>query len=445
MSKKFLMLMLCCSLTFVFISCSEEEEGLVDPESAAAKIEEANEALEDVLYELINADSVSHPEEIDFSAPNQLYKEALELDADNLDANFGAGLTEMLTIFVDPQVIQTFDQWEAFIDTATFFEPAGGGLAKNLQNPGELFSISPLLLGVTSAGVFKMALTDPPLISSIQDLIESEVFPRVNYAIGKLEIVAANAEYTFIVTPIMQGDETEDPVEIDLTEIYAALAELYAIKAAGSIFISYDFDFVSYDSAGLHEAIQQNSSFLGLRTNGAVNMANAKASFLTAVDKIELAINFLKSETDLQDDDLIKIGSDDINEADLDSILAHLPDVRDAMNTSVDITEDFNGDGVDQTVAFAMGAIFDDPILNIKQKLPPYTSYVQRDSSYNGWEYEYFYAGIITWDAETFSEWIFPDATFNGLFPEITDDAAFKATFGINEADWERVVDLGFD
>lgn len=412
-----------------------------DPDCAIQKVEEANQALADVLYDLINRDDIDEPDDIDFSQPNQLYREALVCDANNIDANFGAGLTELLMLMVDPEVNATYDLWESFLDTASIFEPRSGGVSLNINSPGNLFMISPLLLGTYSVGMFKMALNDPPMISSIQDIVENEVFPRVNYAIEKLNVVVTDQNYTFIITPRMQGDYTEDPIEIDLTEVYVSLTQLHLIQSIGNLFISYNFDFVSYDSTGLEEALDQSSSFLGLRSGGIGHMASVKTSFLSAIDELELAINFLKYESDNQDDDLIIIGPNDIDEADLDSILAHLPDARDVLNSTYDVTEDFNDDGIDETVTFALGALFDNPIANFKQVLPQYTSHVERDSS---WWYDYFYTGVITWEAQSFSEWIFPNPTFNGFLPDMTDES-FKNTFGINAEDWDRVIRIEFD
>lgn len=441
MWKSTLIVMLCiCSP--ILLSCGADGDSIVDgvdDEGAQQKVEEANEALANILYDLINLGDIDDPQDIDFSLPNSLYREALELDGDNLDANFGAGLTELLMITVDPEVNAAYDTWKAFLDTASFFEPPGGLFRMNFQSPEEMFYLSPMFLGVYSAGIFNLALSDPPMISSIQDIVESEVIPRVDYAITKLYIVSDDPHYTFIITPHMQGDNTEDPIEIDLTEIYVALTQLHLLKAIGNMFTSYNFDFVSYDSIGLEEAIDQNSSFLGLRADGALNMANAKGSFLAAVNRLEDAIIFLESEEDSQDDDLIRIGPDGIDGADLDSVQAYLQDARDAMNSTVEITEDFDGDGEDETVTFALGAIFDNPVQNFKGLLPPYSSYVQRDSSY----WDYFYTGVITWEASSYSEWIFPDPTFNGFLPGMTD-AQFKSTFGIYPSDWERVVRIEF-
>jgi len=48
-------------------------------------------------------------------------------------------------------------------------------------------------------------------------------------------------------------------------------------------------------------------------------------------------------------------------------------------------------------------------------------------------EYELCYA----WDAETFYEWVFPNPTINGLFPELTSDS-LKDMLGVDESGWQQ-------
>jgi hypothetical protein len=130
-----------------------------------------------------------------------------------------------------------------------------------------------------------------------------------------------------------------------------------------------------------------------------------------------------------------------VADEDLDSILTYLPRVRNTLNTSEDVTADFNGDGMDQTVAFSAKAFFDNPISNLKRDLlPGYTTRVEKDSSGWWWDKEYFWVAVIIWDANSFEQWNFPDPTFNGILPEITTDAEFKQTFGIDADDWQKEV-----
>jgi hypothetical protein len=463
MSKvKWFTLLMLLSGSLLFVGCGENGTEENSIEEAAQKVDQANELLEDVLYELIQSELEGlDPTEVDFTPINALYKEALNLDPSNLEAHFGAGLTEILTISMDSEFALVYDEWAAFLDTASFFGMEGGGppLSVRPSFPArkENLSLPADYLAVTTLGLVHWSLEDPPQVSDIQNVIEQALLPKINYALERLYRVDDDQNFQFIITPRMQGDEDEDPIELDLTEIYALEMSLNLLKSFCSAFISYDYDFASYDSTGLHAAIQQSSSFLSLRSGGADDMATAKSSFLSAVDNLEDGIEFLKGETDNQDDDLIKIDPDFFTEQDLDSILAYLPEVRGALTGIQEVTGDFDRDGDMETIEVGLGNIFDDPIENYKAMFPPYTGSVERDSVghyewwWNGQEWEYIYvldytyfAPVITWEADYFEEWIFPDPTFNGALPGMTD-AEFKATFGLYEEDWSKRMKLGWE
>jgi hypothetical protein len=438
-----------------------------DQKTAEEEIKLANAALEDKLDALISTEleGVKRPEDIDFTVPNSLYKQALQLDPNNLDANFGAGLTEVLMVTLDASVNVVFDEWDAYLDTASLFEPKSAIYSdkkfatKKIVNRGfptgekDFMVPSDFLVG-SIFSVFYTGLTNPPQIHEIQDLIDNKLLPKVDYALVHLKKVAASTNYSFIITPKMQGDLEEDSLELDLTEILLVITGLDLLKSFCNIATSYNFNFPSYDSAGLAQVIPQNSDFLSLRLNGASKLASAKSAFLEACDYLENAINFLRSETDNQNDDIIKIDADGVADEDLDSILAYLPRIRNTFNTSENVTADFDGDGIDETVAFAAGAFFDNPINNLKRDLlPGYTTRVEKDSSgwwWYDWDndewifyvYDYFWVPVIIWNANSFDQWVFPEPTFKGILPEITTDLKFKQTFGIDAVDWKKELRL---
>jgi len=51
---------------------------------------------------------------------------------------------------------------------------------------------------------------------------------------------------------------------------------------------------------------------------------------------------------------------------------------------------------------------------------------------------------VFTWTANSFNTWIFPNPTFNGILPGMTD-SEFKRIFGITENDWQKTFRLEFD
>lgn len=444
------------SLIIFWSGCGKKTtDSKPDKGTAEEKVKLANTALENELYVLISTEleEVERPKDVDFNLPNSLYKAALELDPNNLDAHFGAGLTEILIVTLDNSVNAVFDEWDTFLDTASLFE------AKSAINSEEKFAKKIVSRGFPTGekdfvvpsnfflrsifSVFYTGLTNPPQIHEIQDLIDNKLLPKVDYALVHLEKVASDTHYSFIITPEMQGDLEEDSLELDMTEIFLIITGLDLLRSFCSIAIAYNFDFPSYDSTGLAQVMPQNSDFLSLRSTGESKLDTAKSAFLDACDNLEDAINFLRSETDNQNDDIIKIDPDGVADEDLDSILTYLPRIRNTLNTSEDVTADFDGDGEDETVAIAVGAFFDPPINNLKDLLPDYTTRVEKDSS-GWWDWDgfhvdkYFWVPVIIWNANSFDQWEFPNPTFNGILPEMTSDFMFKQTFGIDAGDWEK-------
>ncbi len=536
-------------LVIFSISCNEDSGPTDpnDPEGAAADVLAANAALAQVLYDLVNSDSIQHPSDIDFTGPYNLYQTAYNKDNTNLDANFGLALTGILTISQDQQVIDAFNEWDSYLETGNPFEaPLAGsgktGLKVGFPSSINYFNLHENSIAKTVLGTQKLAFQNPPKLSTIQNIFQNNLIPKLNTALTALDLVDNSPTYQFIITGKMQGDLGEDDLEIDLTEIYAMEVALNVLHSLVDIAIAYDVDFTDYDSLGVLNAFTPGSTFLTVRNSGS-SLADAKNAILSAVDKIELGINFLRNETDSQNDDIIKIGPDDIDHADLDSILAHTNDVRDILNTGYTFHEDWDDDysTPEEDLTINLGKFFDNPIQDMKQKIPTYTVTVGRDTIDYSWDYDWgdslvysnvniavggfhtyyryynwgkdwgeylyddttfssheftnafktkileiksnpdltsmyvsiywsgylntgqnnisdnlywnynleypdyaIYVPIFTWTANNFNSWIFPDPTFNGILPGMTD-SEFKRIFGITADGWQKTFRFEFD
>ena len=327
-----------------------------------------------------------------------------------------------------------------------------------------------------------------------------------------------------------------DPLEMDLTEIYALQVSLHMLKIVADMAVAYNLDFTGYDSLGIVDALNPGSGFLTVRNSGQ-SLSDAKASLLSAIDKLESGISFLRNEADSQDDDIIKMDPGSQEDTDLDSILAYTDEAREFLTTGLTFSEDWddNEDTPNEDLTIILGEYFDTPVQDLKSLLPDYTVTVGKDTSYGdynwfygqsqvytsvdvgeegyyyyslsyswdqyGYEYSYkdsnltvpafeiafknkveeirqiegiesmyltLYWGntlsngqnnidetmywnyqvradeyvmffpMLTWDAETFEEWILPDPTIGGILPGMTD-GEFKRIFGITEKDWENM------
>ena len=547
--KNFLIVFLSV-VVLLFFSCAEEKSPTEsdDPQGAIALVDSANKALETVLYDLVNNDSIDNPDDINFTVPYSLYNQAYAKDPANLDANFGLALTNILMLTQDQMIKDTFDEWDLYLKNNNPFEaPLAGSKKKRFQVgfPKSIyaFNIPTDDLIRTVIGTQKMALKNTPKLSSIQNIFENVLLPKLNFAITALDLVDNNSSYIFTITPRMQGDEFEDPLEVDLTEIYAMEVALNVLRAMVDIAISYNVDFTGYDSLGVYNAFQPGSNFMTVRNSGAY-LSQAKSSLLTAVNKLETGIGFLRNETDSQNNDIIKLGPNDVNDADLDSILAHTDDVRSILTTGYTFHEDWDDDYMtpDEDLTINLGNFFDNPIQDFKSLFPQYTCTVGRDtidsdywwwwenalinatinvdvsgyykyirtygwdkwgwqynytdttisipefasafnnkinelhqmqnlsyfyvsiymyssyltqgqhqiSEYLYWEYENeipvtaIYVPVITWNANSFQEWILPNPTVNGILPGMTD-TEFKRIFGMTADDWQKSFRMEFD
>jgi hypothetical protein len=483
---------------------------------------------------MINNDVVQEPSDINFSEPYNLYKEAYDYDQTNPDANFGLALTGIFMITQDQDIDDAFDEWTTYLQSNIPFDAP---LAKRRQPtfPTSLndFKIPINNLAKAITGTCKMAFLDAPKLGSIQGLMESKLLPKINFACRALDRVDNNPGYVFTLTPKMQGDLMADPLQIDLTEIYALEVGVNLFAFLVNMGLSYNVDMNSYDSLGIIESLTPGSSFLTVRQSG-LFLTNAKNALLTAANKIIAGISFLRDETDDQSDDIIKVDPQD--EADLDEIINSTNDFLDRMVNGFAVTDDWDDDPAtpEEELTFDFSEFFDDPIEDFKQLVPAYNVSVGRDTL--GYEYEwnyestlmtatvnlpqagyYFYnryyqwtaygyvyaytdsnisipefkqaidekiaqlsvipnlydfsvsiywsgsfpAGyqqiqadlwydysiespsramfvpIITWNANSFQEWIFPDPTFSGILPGMTD-SEFKHIFGITADDWSK-------
>jgi hypothetical protein len=525
----------------LFSACSKDEEeggggGNENPSAADTKVQEANAALEQALNTLINSEP-QQPEDIDLSQPYNLYMEALGYSASHVGANFGAGVLEVMMLTRDAEVQVFFDRMKAFMDSGAYFEVQPGahflGGTVGLSDP--IFRLQDLTFPISvplklTRRMCQKPNDNDPQFSDLQNLCLNKLMPRLETAVNRLQRVSESEGFTFTVTPLMQGDPNEDPLEIDQTEIRLTLASLQAVEAILWHFCAYNLDIGTYDGDGMLAALTLGSSFARLHPEGQVRMSSARNAWLAAIDDLGQAIHFLENETDYQGDDIIRLDPyDHITQANLDSIKYYMPLIQNALQSSQ--TFAFDLDGNEETpaeqVQISLNAFFSSPIQDLKALFPAYTVSLDTQgvdwtnvwgtdsvtatvqistSNYYSWyrygSYEYglllwgydsrpfaaplwdqafdtkvqqfrdspycylsiyYYdylsqgthaleAGLdyyydeptqqryvprITWQANSFNEWILPDPTFGGLFPGMTD-SRFKQIVGMTAEGWEK-------
>jgi len=231
----------------------------------------------------------------------------------------------------------------------------------------------------------------------------------------------------------MLGDPDEDSVELDLTEVYTTLTGLKATQAVIWHFCAYNLNLEAYTKETARDALSPGSTFAKLHPEGKDRMSQAHQAWLDALDNLEAGIDFLEKEVDDQRDDLIRIDPyDDITQDDLDEIKENLPKARNILNSSDTFTANWDDDSstADMELEISLYALFNNPVEDFKTLFLPYTVSLFRDDDL-----------VITWEANSFEEWILPNPTINGLFPGMTD-RKFKETFGIDGDDWEKQITI---
>ena len=530
-------LLICAATLFTLTGCSSDDDEKTGGGNPDPLVTEANIALENVLYELVNS-SVEQPEDIDFTQAYNLFQNALSIDDQHVGANFGAGVLEVVMLSRNPQVQDFFDRLSAFMDSGSYFEVPSGSAVFSGKTPSvtPVFRFGDLSMPVLAPLTITRRMcrnldNNEPTITELQSLCANYILPKIATALQRLNIVAGSNAFTFMVTPRMQGDSLEDAVEIDQTEIRLTVAALNGAAALLNHFCAYNLNFPTYDGPAMQQAFSQGSSFAALVSGGANRMTAARQYWLNALDKLESAIYFLEHETDDQSNDAIRIDPyDNLSQANIDSIKHYLPLVRECLNSSHTFALDMDGDPWTpaEDIEISLAALFNNPVNDLKNLFPPYivtldtravhsdwishqdlvsanvqipqagyyywnrylqmtygvisyqggdttafsapawnAAFNQKTAELSGKPYAYlsmyFYRSLsagtqildtylnysyeepaqerftprITWQANSFAEWILPNPTMNGIFPGMTD-ARFKSLFSITAEDWEQ-------
>jgi hypothetical protein len=350
---------------------------------------------------------------VDFSKASTYFKKAIADNPNNLDANIGSALCEVFTGYADPDVNAAIKAWEGYT-------PGQSTLAlANVHIPGGTKDMTIPISALASnlMKIVRTATTDPPTIAKMQELLKTKLLPRLDYALACLAVIEQHQDFRMRISGKMQGDMKLNPVYMDLTEVYLLDAMIRGVRAMVGQFLVYQFNLNSYTSSALLQALNQtNTSFFVLAADGKAQSTAVKSGIIATIGKIRSAVNFLKSQTGDQSNNIIKIkqgNNGGIAMSDLDTVLAYLTKAEDALANGVTITADnADSDGNTYSVKVVLSAFFDNPPQNPKQAwLPAYTL----DSSAHGdilWH----------WTQQDYASFTFPDPTFGGIFPTMTND-----------------------
>lgn len=422
-------------LLFGIMGC--EKEGTTDVQRDTKKAQErvvqANQSLMLGIANIVS--NPNNPSSFNLSSAYSLYTEALSYDPDNLDAHFGAALTSVLTLFSD-STLQSLGKIENPIVSVTESIQLSQQSVVALLTEGQFKRVTQLLQGTATFNVHALlkpsgrtnkalakSKANEPMPSYYQNIIETKVLPVFTKAITHLQRITQNQNYVFLITPEMTGGQSHTTYRIDLTEIYLFQAVCQAITAYGSLFISYNIDYNSLSDVDVVQAWSTGSPFLALRTNGTQHMKNVRTNVIGAAQSVKNGITFLMNEPPHQETDIIKYNPQQEQEL--------LNEIESANH----IIAQFSGPTTSPYGTINLVNLFDNPIQDFKTKIPAYT--VTAHFNVNTGKYD----AILTWQASTFSSWVFPDPTFNGVLPEMTDPQ-LKQLLEINASNWKSSITI---
>ncbi len=451
-----------------FFGCGDDGDGgsVMGPGPTEGELDTAFQDLAGLMEQMIDSMSMSDDfqmDDYDFNGYHQVFVNYLARHPGDPRASFGAALTSIMTLSTDPYV-------NAMIDSVEAYAQGGGFFLARFYNPDKLSSRGDMLafptdvfssgiernfLGQAYASLLYRAVVNPPQFSDLQNIVRTKFLPAVSNAIGYMDNILADPDFIFWVTPQMMG-ETSDSVEIDHTDFLVFAGGLRVIKSFFHMAVAYNVDLPSYDAAGIAYMFDQSNNWMSLHPDGALQMSNALAEFMNALDMADSAINSLYAEqlTDLnQSNDLIVANWTAYEyaqaHATIDSIQAYL-------TVPQWIYGEFNGDGYTDSVRIDIAAVFETPIDGIFSLLPSYSSQVTAGAD-SLWWYDWIWNGNewvvsdsflydirpyieveITWDANDFANWVIPDPSISGILPDIETDAEFKELFGLTPAMWSK-------
>ena len=425
--------------------CGSGDEDMMGPcpDCANQTVTMANQAMESALFDELNT-TPERPSDVDFTAAFGLYEQAVSEDPGNRTARFGAAVTGLLVLTTDAEVNAAFDEWDAYTETPfdqnPIPKPGLLGIPVGLATGADGLRLPFGVVATSVLAYLRLPLiAQDPQIGRIQAIFRERVIPRLVQSVDHLGHVISDPDYVFTVTARMQGDLEADPAEIDHTDILLLRAAASLLTAATRIAVAYDLNLAEYDVSVLRAAMQPGSGWLALTTDGTTHMQTARLDFLRAVGDVDAGLASLLAETDLQDDDVIKIGPDGVSRTEIDDIRAEIPNVRALLENGYTRIDDWDGSAAtpDQALAINVGNLLRDPIADWKALLPDYN--VSFEGRYH--EGDCVWVPVIEWQAATFEEWLLPDPTFHGLLPGIGSTNELWNLFGVTAADYEpRVV-----
>jgi hypothetical protein len=337
----------------------------------------------------------------DVAAARAQFATAVSRDPGNPRAQLGLTITDLYLLESDPQIAPLLDQLLA-AGGPVAARPATHLLGGRAANPLARLGVTPAhRYDATSLGrglfsLLLVAAEDPPQVSEVQQLLKTVVLARLAAAEGRLGVIETQPGFVWRIPPSVTDEP--DTIEIDLGEVYMLDALINQLQGIIGLLVPYNFD-VNYASVNPESLLTAGTDWGTLHADGAAQLAAARQNMLLANTRLHSAIASINNETDDQSDDVIPIAA--LSDVDLVDFVDGFDVLHAALNgpQSVEIYDYQNQQAF---VDVHLGAFFTNPMTDLKAKLPNHTFGVNGDP-------------VVT------NPITFPDPTFNGLFPNMTN------------------------
>ncbi|MFH1701025.1 MAG: hypothetical protein ABIE07_10595 [Candidatus Zixiibacteriota bacterium] len=452
---------------FIFSACSEDKTTEPPPPTVVTDMDSVMVSFGAMMQTMFDSmEYADNPQldDFDFSQMHQIFVNYENLNPGDPQASFGAAITSMLSITQSQDLNDLIDTIIAMDGSGMFLKRhiplpnkvSGTGALIGFPTSFESSGVEKNFLAQTNLALASLAISNPPKFSEIQAIIRNDLMPAITNATTYMDNVLDVPNYIFWVTPEMTG-ETSDSIEVDRADFLTFAAGLRVIKSFFHMAIAYDIDLPSYDGAGLAYMFDQSNDWMSLANDGATQMSSAKTGFLEAITFVDNALTALAAELISDPDQSNELIVTDWSAYEFMEAHAIIDSVQFYMGGAQWVVADFDGDDLVDSIQVNAANLFDNPIDGFFSLLPPYSAEISDyiDTSwycYNywdgyQWQYECFidyidtcYMTTITWDADTYEEWVFPNPSINGIFPGITSDADLKELLGIDPLYWDKTI-----
>ena len=348
------------AIALVLAGCSEDNSA----DSGATADELFSEGMTYLEDSMADANMEEPPWEwdVDTQEANGYFEDALDVDPDHCGALLMAAITRIAMVLQDPDLGDILDD----------LFPAEG---RGPSGPGDfLFRVFRRPDVYAAAMRLRASSRDDFPFSELQDFIEAEVLPALEYADDKLTQFEDLDGVVVLQFDVEEKRETIE-IEIDATDVFLLHAPLDAVQAVFHVSVSYNVDMD--DGQDWDELIDEDPDFLSLRPGD--HMPSAYTELFEMQEHLSDCAWSMAHEDDPQDTDLFTNTDDEgwfpLGAGFADTLSSIAEDMYDGLENGVSFNpaDDIDESAPDMDILIDLSELFNDPLDPITDYFPAHT------------------------------------------------------------------------